>query len=90
MANEQFDLTRRYVRITGTQKNGLVEFEYSVGEPEMVVELIMPQVAFNEFCATNQVVFIESPAESTDPGGISASDNEWNWNLQKATHQRFR
>jgi phenol hydroxylase P0 protein len=90
MANEQFDLTRRYVRITGTQKNGLVEFEYSVGEPEMVVELIMPHEAFKEFCATNQVVFIESPAENTDPGGIKTSDSEWNWNLQKATHQRFR
>ncbi|MCB6184917.1 phenol hydroxylase subunit [Leeia sp. TBRC 13508] len=82
-----FDLNKKYVRIMEEQSNGLVLFEFSVGEPEMMVELVMPKPAFAEFCEKNQVIFLtNNPAPSTD----SASNSDWNWRLSDATNQRFR
>ncbi|VVO76169.1 hypothetical protein PS862_01588 [Pseudomonas fluorescens] len=40
-----------FVRITGTQRQRFIEFEFSVGDPELSVEMIMPVQAFEEFCA---------------------------------------
>ena len=88
MAKNGFDVTRKYVRVLGTLQSGLVEFEFSVGEPEMAVELVMPKAAFDEFCASNQVEFIgASLAVSAD---ADADDADFHWNLHQATHQRFR
>src|ERR1035437_1671437 len=55
MRKQIFDVTRKFVRITGSLPNGFVEFEFSIGEPEVAVELVMPKAAFDEFCASNQV-----------------------------------
>ncbi|MFJ4373973.1 phenol hydroxylase subunit [Pseudomonas japonica] len=49
------DEPARYVRITGTQRQRFVEFEFSLGDPELAVEMIMPFDAFEEFCARNQI-----------------------------------
>ena len=43
---------RHYVRITG-RRGRFVEFDYSIGSPELAVELIMPETAFTEFCAAH-------------------------------------
>ena len=88
MAKNGFDVTRKYVRVLGSLPSGLVEFEFAVGEPEMVVELVMPKAAFDEFCASNHVEFINSSAAS--PADGEAADADFNWNLHQATHQRFR
>jgi len=40
-----------FIRVTGTQRQRFVEFEFSVGDPELSVEMIMPFQAFEEFCA---------------------------------------
>jgi phenol hydroxylase P0 protein len=88
MAANGFDLTRKFVRVLGTLPNGLIEFEFAVGEPEMAVELVMPRAAFDEFCASNQVEFIANPAAAPTDG--EAADADFNWNLHQATHQRFR
>ena len=50
-----FDPDNRYVRITGIRNNNLIEFDFSIGEPEMYVELILPFEAFQTFCAHNRV-----------------------------------
>ncbi len=50
-----FDPTKKWVRITGVQRNQLIEFDFSVGEPELYIELVLPFRAFQEFCANNQV-----------------------------------
>lgn len=47
-----------YVRVTGLRREKFVEFEYSVGDADLTVELILPQDAFSEFCAANQVVML--------------------------------
>jgi len=78
----RFDVTKRFVRVTEKREDGFVEFEFAVGEPDMAVELVMPQAAFESFCTTNQAVFLE-PRFNVGP-------NDWAWTLHDATHQRFR
>lgn len=51
-------LARRYVRITSREPNGMVAFEFSVGWPDMSVELALPEPQFNEFCSTHHVEFL--------------------------------
>ena len=52
----QFNTNLKFVRIIETHANGLVEFEFAVGEPELFVELLMAQAPFDEFCATHGVI----------------------------------
>lgn len=44
------DLTQRSVNVLRRRENGFVEFEFSVGWPELVVELMMTQPDFEQFC----------------------------------------
>lgn len=57
-------LARRYVRITGRSANGFVTFEFSVGWPDMSVELALPEELFNDFCVKNNVQFLDEPVEN--------------------------
>ncbi len=84
MATATFDPERKFVRVIEQHANGLVEFEFAVGEPELCAELVLPQAAFSAFCASHQVVFL--PARSAP----AAEPSDWQWNLRDATHQRFR
>jgi len=38
--------------------NGLIEFDFAIGWPELNVELLLPPTAFNAFCAANKVEFL--------------------------------
>lgn len=87
MAENDFDITRKFVRVVRTRPNGLVEFEFAVGDPDVAVELVMPQAAFAEFCAANGVQPGTAEAVEFDR---EAADADFHWNLQQATHQRFR
>jgi phenol/toluene 2-monooxygenase (NADH) P0/A0 len=49
------DVSRRFVRVLQIRPNGLVEFEFSIGWPELAVELMLPQPAFDAFCRVNHV-----------------------------------
>ena len=86
LEEKPFDTTRKFVRVTELRENGLVEFEFAIGEPELFVELIMAAPAFDEFCAANKVTFID------DKGRLKLGDEdaEWRWSLRDATHQRFK
>ena len=77
------DTTRRFVRLSGERPNGFVEFEFAIGEPEIFVEMILPRVAFAEFCATNEV-------EMLPPRDPDAPLGDWDWRLADATHTRFK
>jgi phenol hydroxylase P0 protein len=88
MAESNFDITRKFVRVMRTLPNGLIEFEFAIGDPDVAVELVMPKAAFDEFCANNQVeVMTDVLAKPVD---ADAADADFNWNLHQATHQRFR
>jgi phenol/toluene 2-monooxygenase (NADH) P0/A0 len=56
---EEVDLNRKFVRVTDRLSNGLVAFEFSVGWPELVVELMLPTAAFESFCASNAVIRLD-------------------------------
>lgn len=50
------DIKKRYVRVLERRTDGLVSFEFSIGWPELAVELMLPNAAFDEFCCTHQVI----------------------------------
>ncbi len=87
-AGGQFDITRKFVRVMRTLPNGLIEFEFAVGDPDVAAELVMPKAAFEEFCLANRVEMLaDAKPEPTD---ANAPDADFHWNLHQATHQRFR
>ena len=45
----------RYVRVTERNDRGWVHFDFAVGTPDMFVELVLPEDAFEQFCETNNV-----------------------------------
>ena len=49
------DLTQRSVNVLRRRDNGFVEFEFSVGWPELVVELMMAQPDFEQFCQRQHI-----------------------------------
>jgi len=79
MTGSHFDTNKKFVRVLETNRAGMVEFEFAIGEPELFVELIMPEPAFEEFCRTNAVTFITGEHGSTD----------MDWRLRDATRQRL-
>ena len=80
-----FDVNRKYVRLIERRADGLVEFEFAIGDPELFVEMLLPLDAFDAFCRNNEVIHL--PPREPLPG-VEGSD--WDWNLHQATHQRFR
>jgi phenol hydroxylase P0 protein len=84
---EPFDPTRRFVRIVELRADGLVEFEFAVGEPTLFVEMLLPRAAFDDFCAAQRVtptttVLAEAP--------LGSAEHEWDWSLHSARAQHFR
>ena len=53
---------KKFVRVTGVRSARYVEFEFSVNDADLTVELILPFAAFEEFCALQEVVRLP-PAE---------------------------
>lgn len=55
----QMDLSKRFVRVTEVRHDGFIEFDYSVADPELFVEMILSPEGFEEFCSMNKVVVLE-------------------------------
>ena len=82
-----FDPAKRYVRITTTRADGMVEFEFAVGEPQLFVEMLLPALEFAQFCRDQGV----TPTEGALPEAASGSDeHEWYWSLRSARERHFR
>lgn len=58
-AEPSADIARRFVRITQRRRDGYVEFQFSIHHPELFVELILPEHAFEEFCTRNRVMLLD-------------------------------
>ncbi|WP_321927490.1 phenol hydroxylase subunit [Paraburkholderia guartelaensis] len=63
-STDALDTTRKFVRVTGINPRGFVEFEFSVGIPELCVELMLPREAFEEFCVAQNAVQIAAEGET--------------------------
>jgi len=55
---------RNCARIMGVKRDLFVEFEFFAGDPTLSVELILPIMAFVEFCSVNDVLMID-PQDKT-------------------------
>ena len=55
MSDLKRDYTRapRYVRVTDVRPDKLVEFECSIYDPTLYVELVLPYPQFRQFCERN-------------------------------------
>lgn len=81
-----FNPHNKFVRIIDTHANGLIEFEFAVGEPGLFVEMLMGQAQFEDFCALHGVTPTQGPLQDeTDPGA-----HEWDWSLHAARTQKNR
>lgn len=80
MATGNFDITRKFVRVMRTLPNGLIEFEFAIGDPALCVELMLPESAFHEFCLANAVIVLD-PAT---PG-----QGDWAARLNAASQQQI-
>lgn len=54
MQHPNTEKLQRYIRITG-ERGEFVEFDFSIGDPELFVEMIMPRPAFEDFCREQKV-----------------------------------
>ncbi|SAK86456.1 phenol hydroxylase subunit [Caballeronia pedi] len=53
-----FDITRRFVRFREQRDDGFVEFDFSIGDPALSVELVMPLREYQSFCRANRVIHL--------------------------------
>lgn len=75
-----FDAGRRYVRVCSRRPDGFIEFEFAIGEPELAVELMLPEPAFHEFCLANEVIVLDPAAPA---------EGDWASRLNDASRQGF-
>lgn len=59
-------LDNRYVRVRNRRAGGITEFDFAIGAPEIFVELIMPDEAFEQFCRDNKVIDVTGTARPED------------------------
>lgn len=82
-----FDPAKRYVRIVGTRADGMVEFEFALGEPQLFVEMLLPAAEFAQFCRDQQV----TPTHGALPeAAAGTAEHEWDWSLRTARERHFR
>jgi phenol hydroxylase P0 protein len=53
------EIKNKFVRVREVRPDGLVCFEFAIGWPELFVDLMLPQPAFDEFCVQNQVQLLK-------------------------------
>ncbi|HEY0834389.1 MAG TPA: phenol hydroxylase subunit [Azospirillum sp.] len=56
-----------YIRVVGVRNNRFVEFEFSLNDEDLTVELILPIAAFDEFCRRYDAVVLDDVV--LDDGG---------------------
>lgn len=78
---EQFDTTLTYVRVTGKRDDGFVEFDFSVGQPEVALEMVLKERDFAIFCKEQKVVFLDEESAPVDE-----DKSAFQWSLHDATH----
>lgn len=84
---EHFDISLRFIRIVEEHRNGLVEFEFAAGEPDLYVEMILPRAEFEDFCRMQGVAPTHGRLPQHDEDSLDA---HWDWNLRDARERHFR
>lgn len=63
----------RTVRVTDPDHHGYVEFQFSLGDPELYLEMTLPRAAFEEFCREHAARVL-TPAEGA---AVDAGERRW-------------
>lgn len=80
--DRSFDLGKKYVRVSQVRTDGMVEFDFSIGAPELYVELMLPLDAFSEFCEVNRVIVLSGERREW------TAESAWTWSLKQARECR--
>jgi len=80
---EDFDTSKRFVRLIEKREDGFIEFEFAVGEPEIFAEMMLAEEDFIKFCQDQEVVMIDENSNPID------HDNGFEWRMRDATHKRL-
>ena len=67
-----------WVRVTNADHNGYVEYQFSLGDPAIYLEMTLPPKAFEEFCAVQRVKRLND-VEATV---VDALDNQWRYGAE--------
>lgn len=68
---------QRYVRLLRQRDDGFVEFVFSIDDPSLGVELILPREAYLQFCRHNAVRFISDAQASL----LDAEAQKWRYGI---------
>jgi phenol/toluene 2-monooxygenase (NADH) P0/A0 len=70
-----YERAAHYVRVTNADHRGYVEFQFSIGDPSLYLEMLLPPAAFTEFCRDHEVVHLsEERARAVD-----ANEKRWRY-----------
>lgn len=53
---------QRFVRVTNPDHKGFVEFQFSIGDPSLYLEMTLPPPAFAEFCRQHAAIHLGDEA----------------------------
>lgn len=84
---QSFDRLIKYIRVRSEPGARFVEFDFAIGDPSLFVELVMPQGAFEAFCASNDVV----PMTDAQIRAVDAEMEKWRYGeetLMSLNHSR--
>jgi phenol hydroxylase P0 protein len=70
-----FERLTKYIRVRSEPGARFVEFDFAIADPSLFVELVMPQGAFESFCAANNVVHM-TPEQMQ---AIDAEMDKWRY-----------
>ncbi len=68
-----FDVDSHYVRFKALRQDGFVEFDFSIGEPGLTVELVLLLKDYQEFCRKQNVVYL------TREEGLTLDNEQMKW-----------
>ena len=63
------------VRVTNPDRRGFVEFQFSLGDPNIYIEMTLPPAAFRQFCEQHDARVL-SPAEAS---AVDRAEHKWRY-----------
>jgi len=66
-------ISTRYIRVTNEDHRGFIEFQFSIGDPSLYLEMTLPPDAFEEFCREHAVRRLTE----AEGAAVDASERRW-------------
>ncbi|MFY9639515.1 MAG: phenol hydroxylase subunit [Rhodomicrobium sp.] len=57
---------KTFVKIKGTRLGRFIEFEFSINDEDLTIELVLPVSAFREFCVMQNATILPSDASAEE------------------------